>query len=1173
MNFFRSSKNYSQQILEEMNNDQPSYADLQSRIRQLEIAEINLSNQYKEMQWLFKSMLNAFVIFDSVFDKAGNFVSYRFVFINDAYEKITGVKNNEVKGKTIHEVWPETEQSWIEKYGHVAVTGETLVFEKYHGPTKKLYHCRVYRPWETKDRFCVIFEDITEKNEHQQRLQKIEWMLKPKPEKYKPIQPAYGDLSELNRGGLILQNIGKDILTDIVRDYLDLLDTSAAVYEANGDYALGIFSSEWCNLLDTSSRKLCGNCSNEEALASGKWLCHESCWTDASQKAIKTAEAVDVECNGGLHIYALPIMLQKQVIGAINFGYGNPPTNKSTIEKIGQEYELSVEVLTAKASKYEARPAFIIDIAKERLKQSARMISEIVSLNLAEKKIQNQNEEIRSQNEELTAQNEEIRKANFNLQKSEDKLQKLFNHMSSCFAFHKIVLDENNRPVDYIFKEVNTAFEHMTGLKAKDIIGKKVSEILPGTEKDPANWIGVYGKVALSGTSAKFLNYSAQLEKWFSVRAYCPIKGYFATIFEDITEGKLAEQKVNESEAKYRSYIDNAPHGIFVINEKGDYLDANPSAAKMTGYSIEEILQMNIADFNIEKNAVKLAGKRLAFIESEGKLNVKMPFLKKGGSIGWWQINAVKISESKILGFTTDITVQKNAEDALQLSESKYRQLVETASDAIYLISETGRILDVNNASCNMLGRNKEELQNIPISKVDPNFPVDNFKDFWEKIPFDQQIIFETTHKTKDGREIPVEVSGKKFSIGSKTFYYGIARNITDRKQAQENLIRAKEKAEESDRLKSAFLANMSHEIRTPMNGILGFASLLNEPGLSGEEQKKYTSIIEKSGARMLNIINDLIDISKIEAGQMEVKFSETNIHNQAEYLCTFFKPELENKGLKLYTHFQTKDARHTFCTDREKLYAIITNLLKNAIKYTNEGSIEMGFSFSADTHGYASLLQFYVKDTGIGIPQNRLEAVFERFVQADIEDKKAMEGAGLGLAISKAYVEMLGGKIWVESIEGKGSTFYFTIADQQKTDTGHQIDKKKSETLSQKITKKLKILVAEDDETSKMHLSIVIEEFAKEILYAKTGAEAVNLCRQNPDIDLVLMDIKLPVMNGYDATGEIRKFDKDVLIIAQTAYALSGDREKSIKAGCNDYIAKPIKKDLLLAIIEKYHR
>lgn len=379
----------------------------------------------------------------------------------------------------------------------------------------------------------------------------------------------------------------------------------------------------------------------------------------------------------------------------------------------------------------------------------------------------------------------------------------------------------------------------------------------------------------------------------------------------------------------------------------------------------------------------------------------------------------------------------------------------------------------------------------------------------------------------------------------------------------------AKEKAEESERLKAAFLANMSHEIRTPMNGILGFVGLLKEPKLSGEEQQEYILIIEKSGERLLNIINDIVDISKIEAGQMAINMKESNINDQVEYINTFFQPEFERKGLQysFKNGLPSKDA--IIKTDREKIYAILINLVKNAIKFTNVGSIEFGYKLIKNNEH--SELEFFVKDTGIGIPKDRQEAIFERFIQADISDKMALQGAGLGLSISKAYVEMLGGKIWLESEAGKGSTFYFTIPyNCESREIDIPVNFESADPVKYQV-ENLKILIAEDDEISEKLLRMGVKIFGKEILKARTGVESIEICYNNPDIDLVLMDIKIPGINGYEAVRQIRQFNKDVIIIAQTAYGLSGDREKAIEAGCNDYISKPIVMEELLVLIQKH--
>jgi len=379
------------------------------------------------------------------------------------------------------------------------------------------------------------------------------------------------------------------------------------------------------------------------------------------------------------------------------------------------------------------------------------------------------------------------------------------------------------------------------------------------------------------------------------------------------------------------------------------------------------------------------------------------------------------------------------------------------------------------------------------------------------------------------------------------------------------DLVLAKERAEESDRLKSAFLANMSHEIRTPMNGILGFADLLKEPKLTGKERQEYLGIIEQSGARMLSIINDIMSISKVESGQMQVTISKTNINLQIEYVYTFFKPEVEKKGVQFFFNTALPAKQAIIKTDREKLYAILTNLVKNAIKFTYAGEIEFGYKKKGN------YLEFFIRDTGTGIRLEQRDIIFERFRQGNDSLTRNYEGAGLGLSISKAYVEMLGGKIWVESETGKGSVFYFTLPYNVVHENGKVVQKNKSVKITDTQVRKLKILIAEDDEISAMLLKNRVSPYCNEVIIVRTGVEVVETCHKYPDIDLILMDIQMPEMDGYKATERIRRFNKEVIIIAQTAFALSGDKGKALNSGCNDYMAKPINKDKLSGLIKKY--
>ena len=491
--------------------------------------------------------------------------------------------------------------------------------------------------------------------------------------------------------------------------------------------------------------------------------------------------------------------------------------------------------------------------------------------------------------------------------------------------------------------------------------------------------------------------------------------------------------------------------------------------------------------------------------------------------------------------------------------------IINSMDELLILLNQEGNILNVNKATLDSLQYDQNELEGKSIHMLLQN---DDFKQhLLEKISNEVTIKnHEGNLLSKNGKIVPIIYSSSPLTnedqIVIGTVF--IARDITELEVNRLELIKAKEKAEESDRLKSAFLANMSHEIRTPMNGILGFAGLLKEPDLTGEEQQEFIAVIEQSGVRMLNIINDIINISKVESGQMEVSISDTNINDQIDFIDAFFKPEALNNGIQLICKKTLTNEEAILKTDREKVYAVLTNLVKNALKFTPVGSIEFGYQKKGN------FIEFYVKDTGSGVNKEHQEFIFERFRQGSESLNRKYEGAGLGLSISKAYVEMLGGQIWIESEEGKGSTFYFTLPYITKSEIKISNNEIISDVKEIGINN-LWVLIAEDDEASEKLMTVAIKKFSNNIIKVATGAGAVEVCRNNPGIDLVLMDIKMPVMDGYEATRQIREFNSKVVIIAQSAYALTGDREKAIEAGCNDYISKPMKQVVLTALIRKY--
>jgi CheY-like chemotaxis protein len=359
----------------------------------------------------------------------------------------------------------------------------------------------------------------------------------------------------------------------------------------------------------------------------------------------------------------------------------------------------------------------------------------------------------------------------------------------------------------------------------------------------------------------------------------------------------------------------------------------------------------------------------------------------------------------------------------------------------------------------------------------------------------------------------------------------------------------------------------MSHEIRTPMNGILGFATLLKKPNLAGEKQQKYLGLIEESGNRLLVIINDLISISKIESGQMKISISEININEKMMFLFDFFSSEAERKGLELLASYPASTSPIIINTDAEKFDSILTNLIKNAIKFTERGTVEFGYEIRDHK------LLFHVKDTGIGISKDKQEIIFDRFVQADLKPSRSYEGSGLGLSISKAYVEMLGGEIWLESEEDQGTQFYFDLPFNHNNNSDLTIKSENASNAEMYFgTTKTTILIAEDDEISLLYMISNLESTGFNLITAKTGQEAVDICKHNKEVKMVFMDIKMPEMDGFTAAGLLKSIRPDLPIIAQTAYALESDRAKYIKV-FDDYLTKPVKTDDLKHIVNKYLR
>lgn len=679
-----------------------------------------------------------------------------------------------------------------------------------------------------------------------------------------------------------------------------------------------------------------------------------------------------------------------------------------------------------------------------------------------------------------------------------------------------------------------------------------------------------------------------------------------------------AEESLKESEEKHRLLLKHLHAGVVVHNPDTSISYANQMASQLLGLSIDQLMGKTVIDpawhfINEDLTIMPVNSYPAQYVVST-KMPVKNSILgvhRPGtNDLVWLQVNAFPefladgTFKQAVVTFI-DITRTKQTERELQLKNRISNCFIQSNKDHFY--NEVLDVLkDFFQCQYGLFGYIDEDGDFVAksmtkdiwkVCEMDdkiPVFPKASWGGLWGKALNDKITVYQNENLKFPGGHVvlsnalaaPILTSQTLIGLivlgnGQKDFNDETTQEIKSiceyiapllysrlmEDKYNRELLHAKERAEESDRLKSAFLANMSHEIRTPMNGILGFAELLKEPGLSGEQQQHYIQIIEKSGSRMLNIINDIVNISRIEAGLVQLNCAETDLNEHLSFMYSFFKPEADAKGLEFTLRNSLPETGATIITDSEKLYAILTNLLKNALKYTHTGSIELGCTVTERADG-CHQLNFYVKDTGIGIAAHRQKAIFERFIQADIEDRMAYQGAGLGLAISKAYAEMLGGTIGVESEEGRGSTFSFVMPCPPVVAAGSTAEVTGDrETIS---LPPLKVLVVEDDMVSGKLIDYVLKGYCTQLLKAGNGVEAVELCRTHPDLDLVLMDIRMPKMDGYEATRLIREFNTELVIIAQTAYGLTGDRNKALQAGFNDYISKPINKTKLLEIIQR---
>ncbi len=1159
---------------------------------------------------LFQEMLDGFALHEIIFDGQGEPINYRFLDVNPAFERLTGLKKEDIIGRTVLEVLPGTEKQWIDTCSKVALTGEPAFFEDYSVELKKYFEVRTLRT--AVNQFACIFADITDRKQAEKELQALKTRI--------------------------------EFILGATKTGLDIIDA---------DFNIHYIDPEWQKIYGEPTGHKCYD------YFMGR---NQPCPSCGVAKALRTRSLTVTE-----------------------------------------------EVLV----KEDSRPIQVTTIPFQN--EIGEWLVAEVNVDISERKSA----------EVLSQENETMHRTI--LQTAVDGFW---------------LADTQGRIL-----EVNEAYCLMSGYSKMELLAMKISDL--EAIETPAQTYSHMQKVMMLGGHRFETRHRRKDGSIFEVEIsvlYQPIKGGLAVTFlRDITQRKRTEEALRENEERYRSYVNSAPYGVFVADEKGRYLNVNPMACNITGYDESELLQMSIPDL-LPSDARDAGVNHFRKLQADGHAFIEIPFLTKNGERRIWSITANKISEKRFLGFVDDITKRKKAEDDLRRKTAILEAQIETSLDGILVVDSQGQRIITNQQLLNMWNvpaeiRNKKDdealLQYVVGKTRNPEQFLDKVTHLyghWEETSQDEIVfkdgmvldrysspvidrdgkyygriwIFHDITKyrraeealreseqrladiidflpdatfavDREGRVIawnraieemtgvpkaemigkgnydysvpfygkhrPIlidlifmdrkEIEDKYYLVLRKgdqliaetfipllngkegVFLWGIAsplydhsggivgaiesiRDITRYKQFEEDLKNTNlqletaskhaqqmaEMAEQANAAKSEFLANMSHEIRTPLNGVIGMIGLLQDLDLD-EQQHEYVEIARISGEMLLSLINDILDFSKIEARKLELEMLDFDLHSLLKDTADLLALDVHEKGLELICQVEP-EVSSRLRGDPGRLRQILVNLGGNAVKFTERGKIVILVGLESEDDRNVTL-RFEVTDTGIGIPADRQKILFSPFTQMDSSTTRQYGGTGLGLAISKQLVKLMGGDIGLQSEEGKGSTFWFTaVFEKQPAGLGSRdktfakieevgsIDRFTAKpAISESAKHKIRILLAEDNPVNQKVAQAMLKKMGLEVNVVANGQQAVNAL-QTIAYDLVLMDLHMPEMDGFEAARVIRQdgskaLNPGVPIIAMTAATMQGDREKCIQAGMNEFIAKPVKQKELAKMLARW--
>ena len=830
--------------------------------------------------------------------------------------------------------------------------------------------------------------------------------------------------------------------------------------------------------------------------------------------------------------------------------------------------------------------------------------------------LKEKNEEIQSQNEEYITLNDEINEANERLKQTLEQLRYSEELLNETGDMARVGGWEINLETRMVYWTRTTKMIHEVPVDYKPTLEEALS-FFPGESGKLIN-DGVHRAIEKGEPYDLELEFVTAHKRKLFVRAIGkPVfeKGKCQRLhgtFQDITGRKQAELSLRRSEKKFRILYNNATDSIFILDFEGKIKDANDIACSRLGYSREQLLKMTPHDFSTPHNADTF-DKRLPEITRQGSGSFETEHICRDGKSIPVEVNARVVEydrQQAVLVISRDITERKKAEEELAVKNRISNTFINSDHEAFYKdvldvfreVFESqygffGYINEQGDLVSQSLTRDIWDECQVPDKTI--VFPKAHWAGVWGQSLKEKKTLYRNGGLQLPRGHIQLESAlacpillndGLTGQIALANKPGGYDRDDKDRinrlcdyiaplmhskmqeERYKENLLEAKQKAEESDRLKSAFLANMSHEIRTPMNGIIGFTQLLKERQVPEKKQQDFLRLIDDQSKQLLKIINDIIDISKIEANQLKIEKSGFCLNDLLNELYSSYSAHMEhdkNNSVELFLSLEFPREESYIFSDRLRIRQVLTNLLSNAFKFTTRGEIAFGYELTDK-----ETLQFFVRDTGSGIHRDKINDIFKRFRQVDESPTTARhEGTGLGLSISQNLVHLLNGTMWVKSEENKGSVFYFTLPFERPQNNHKAEENDFARRTPSYDWSGHKVLVVEDDAVSRKYLREILQDTGAQLVLARDGREAYHQFTQDPYFSLILMDIQLPDKTGDQVTREIRKSESQVPIIAQTAYAMREDRVRCLEAGCTDYVTKPIDPQALLAIMNKYLR